>query len=262
MFVGAPSNTVALALITAALGQSPGDKRFDIVSVKPSAPDTHNSFMFRSLPGGAIRIAGEPLRMMIMDAYGVKAFQVSGGPDWIRTARWDVTAKADGFQSRIPRDQENAMLQAMMADRFQLRVHTEKKEMPVYALEVDKHGPKLTPHTGDERQFRPGYGSLIVKKGTIASLADWISRSLWRVVIDRTTGLSGEYDYALQWTPDPGEGGPEMYGLPPAPPETHPATNGPSIFTALREQLGLRLVAEKGPVKIVVIDSAEKPGEN
>jgi len=261
MFVTAQLYVLLVAAGSAVLGQSTGVSRFDVVSVKPTDPEAQNGFMFISLPGGTVRIAGEPLRMMMMDAFGVKAFQISGGPDWVRTERWDVTAKAEGFPGHIPRDQENAMLQAMMADRFQLRVHTESKQMLVYALEVDKRGSKLTPHIGDERQFRPGYGSLIVKKGRISSLADWLSRSLWRVVIDKT-GLTGEYDYTLEWAPEPGDGGPESLGLPPAPPEAHPVVNAPSVFTAVRQQLGLRLVAQKGPVRIVVIDSVAKPSEN
>jgi uncharacterized protein (TIGR03435 family) len=250
-----------MAAAALALGQAPSGGQFDVVSIKPSAPDAHNNFMIRSFPGGSLRMIGVPLRMMIMDAYGVKVFQVSGGPDWIRTARWDLEAKADGFEGRIPRTQEDAMMQAAMADRFQLRIHRETKRMPVYALRVDKNRPKLAPHTGQDHGIRSSYGSFTVKQGTVGSLADAISRDLGRVVIDRT-GLKGDYDYTLQWTPEPGEGGPESIGLPPAPPEPHPTTNGPSLFTALREQLGLRLVAEKGPVQIIVIDSVAKPSEN
>jgi bla regulator protein blaR1 len=252
---------VAIA-VTGALAQTPAaPKEFDVVLVKPSAPDEHNSFMFQSLPGGTIRLAGVPLRMMIMEAYGLKVFQVSGGPDWIRSSRWDVLAKAEGFQGRIPREQENLMVQSMMADRFQLKVHSETKEESVYALVVDKNGSKMIPHTGDERQFRTREGSLIVKKGGTAALATFVSRQLGRVVIDKTE-LVGEYDYTLEWTPEPWEGGPESIGLPPAAPPPHVDTNGPSIFTALQEQLGLRLVSQKGPVEIIVIDRVEKPSAN
>lgn len=95
----------------------------------------------------------------------------------------------------------------------------------------------------------------------MGSLAEWLSRALGRVVIDKTD-LSGEYDYTLEWTPEPGEGGPESIGLPPEPPSPHPDTNGPSLFTALREQLGLKLVSQKGLVQIIVIDSVDKPSGN
>ena len=126
---------------------------------------------------------------------------------------------------------------------------------------MEKNGLKMITHTGTEQQFRFGDGSLIVKKGGIAALASWLSRQLGRVVIDKTD-LKGDYDYKLEWTPDPGEGGPESIGLPPEAPRPHVDTNGPSIFTAVQEQLGLRLVSQKGPVEIIVIDSVEKPSAN
>ena len=166
MFV-APRYLIFFAAM-ALWGQSPVvRKEFDVISVKPSAPDEHNSFAFQGLPGGTVRMLGVPLRMMIIEAYGVKAFQISGGPDWIRSARWDVLAKAEGFQGRVPRDQENLMVQSLMADRFHLKFHNETKKEPVYALVLDKNGPKMITNTGEERLFRNQYGSLVVKKGKI-----------------------------------------------------------------------------------------------
>jgi uncharacterized protein (TIGR03435 family) len=253
---------ILAAGVTGLLAQSPAvRKEFDIVSVKPSAPDEHNSFMMQNLPGGSIRLAGVPLRMMMMQAYDLRAFQISGGPDWIRTDRWDILAKAEGVEGRLTRAQENPMLQALMKDRFQLKVHPETKEMPIYALVVEKNGSKLTPSTAVEQQFRNGNGLLTVNKGRTAALTVWLSQVLGRTVIDRTD-LKGEYDYAIEWTAEPGQGGPESIGLPPEAPRPHVDTNGPSIFTALREQLGLRLVSEKGPVEIIVIDSVERPSAN
>ncbi len=253
---------IVAAFLPCLLAQPP--KHFDVVSVKPSAPDEHNSFMFQSLPGGTLRLAGIPLRMMIMEAYDVKVFQISGDPDWIRTDRWDILAKAEGVEGRIPRPDENAMVQAMMADRFQLKIHTETKEMPVYALMVDKNGSKLVSSAAAQQQFRTGNGSLTVKKGRIGGaggLVSWLSRTLGRVVIDQT-GLAGLYDYSLEWSPDPGEGGPESIGLPPEVPHPQTETTGPSIFTAVQEQLGLKLVSKKGPVEVIVIDSVQKPSAN
>ena len=252
---------ILAAAVTGLLAQSPvAHREFDVVSVKPSAPDEHNSFMFRPQPGG-LRAAGIPLKMLIMESYDVKAFQVSGGPGWTATDRWDVLAKADGVEGQIPMAQMRPMLQAMIRERFQLRVHKENKEMPVYALVIDKGGSKLAANSDSKQQFRFGDGSLDVKKGGAAALATWLSRQLGRVVIDKT-GLKGEYDYKLEWTPETGEGGPESIGLPPEAPRPHVDTNGPSIFTAVQEQLGLRLVSQKGPVEIMVIDSVEKPSAN
>ena len=257
-----PRGLIFIATLAVGLAQSPTDrKEFDVVSVKPSAPDDHNSFMFQNLPGGSIRLVGVPLRMIIMQAYGVGSFQITGGPDWIRTDRWDILAKSDDITGRLTRAQEDPMLRALMTERFQLNVHIETREMPVYALVVEKNGSKLVRHTGVEQQFRSVYGSLIVKKGGSAALAAWLSRGLGRMVIDKTD-LRGDYDYAIEWTPAPGEGGPESIGLPPGAATAHAETNGPSIFTALQEQLGLRLVSQKGPVEIIVIDGVEKPSAN
>lgn len=255
---------ILIAALAVACGQSPiVSKRFDVVSVKPSAPDEHNSFMSQRLPGGSLRLIGLPLRMMIMRAYDVKAFQLAGGPDWVRTDRWDVLAKAEGVEDRLTPAQERPMLQALLRDRFQLKVHIETREMPVYALTVDKSVSKLTLNTGAVRQFRTGNGSLTVNNGGIPELVNWLSQALGRVVIDRTR-LNGEYDYALSWTPEPGQGGPESIGQPPGTlgGVTPSGADGPSIFTALQQQLGLRLVSQEGPVEIVVLDSAEKPSSN
>ena len=176
----------------------------------------------------------------------------------MNSSGYDIEAKAAGNPNR---SEIWLMLQSLLEDRFQLKVHRETKEMPVYALVVEKNGSKLALNSGAERQFQPGNGSLIVKKGGTAALAAWLSRELGRVVIDKTD-LSGEYDYSLEWTPEPGQGGPESIGLPPEAPRPHVDTNGPSIFTALQEQLGLRLVSQKGPVEIIVIDSVERPSAN
>jgi bla regulator protein blaR1 len=255
---------ILIASFAAAFGQSPiASKEFDVVSVRPSAPDEHNSFMAQRLPGGNLRLIGLPLRMIIMRAYDVKAFQLSGGPDWVRTDRWDVLAKAEGVGDRLTPAQERPMLQALLRDRFQLKVHIETKEMPVYGLTVERNGPRLVPNTGAARQFRSGNGSLTVNKGAMTELVSWLSEELGRVVVDKT-GLKAEYDYTLAWTPEAGQGGPESIGQPPDTRGgvTPNSSDGPSIFTALQQQLGLRLVSQKGPVEIVVLDSAEKPSEN
>jgi uncharacterized protein (TIGR03435 family) len=249
-------------ILAIALAQAPTEhKEFDLVSIKPSAPDERNRFLFQNLPGGTVRIAGVPLRMIMMQAFDVKAFQITGGPDWVRMDRWDIQAKAEGVAGRLPRAEENPMLQALMRDRFQLQVHRATKEMPIYALVVEKNGSKLVPSTSSQRHSQGGLGSIAVQKGGMNDLASWLSGGLGRVVIDKT-GLSGEYDYKLEWTPEPGEGGPESIGLPPDGPRPHVDGTGPSIFTAVQEQLGLRLVSQKGPVEMVVIDRVEKPTAN
>jgi uncharacterized protein (TIGR03435 family) len=264
MFMATSQGLLLIAALTVALAQPPAvPKEFDVVSVKPSAPDDHNSFMMRPLPGGKLNIVGMTLKKLVMEAYDVKAFQVSGGPSWIGTERFDILAEAEGAQDRYPMRLMRPMLRAVLEDRFQLKAHQDTKELLVYALVVEKSGSKLAVNTGTEQQVHDGYGSLNVKKGGVPFLATWLSRELGRAVIDKTN-LTGEYDYTLAYTPDPGQGGPESVGLPPdaGPPPPHAETNGPSIFVALQEQLGLRLVSQKGPVGIVVIESVKRPSAN
>ena len=138
--------------------------------------------------------------------------------------------------------------------------------MPVYALVVGRGGSKLTPHTGEPpppgQAIRQGRGLFSINKGGVGLLAAQLERQLSRVVIDKTE-LKGEYDYTLEWTPEPGEGGPESIGLPPQASSAVPVdSKGPSIFTALQEQLGLRLESQRGPVEVIVIERVEKPSEN
>jgi uncharacterized protein (TIGR03435 family) len=152
-----------------------------------------------------------------------------------------------------------------MEDRFQRMVHREARKMPVYALRVGKNGPRLALHTGGAPAptdlLRMGCGSLSIKKGSRAALAIQLSLPLGRMVIDKTV-LEGDYDFELGWMPEAGQGRTEAFGLPPVALDTPPDPNGPSIFTALQEQLGLKLESHKGPVEVRVIDHVEKASEN
>jgi bla regulator protein blaR1 len=239
--------------------------KFDVATIKPNT-DNDNRFAYRGLPGGALSATGVPLKMLIMEAYDIKSFQVSGEPGWVNTAKWDIEAKVEGFQGRLSQAQHGAMLRVLLEDRFRLIVRRETKEMPVYALVVGKGGSKLAPHAGESPQpgqaVRSGRGMFSIKMGGVALLTAQLERQLARVVVDET-GLTGEYDYTLEWTPQPGEGGPESIGLPPqAESPAPPDSKGSSIFIALQEQLGLRLDSQKGPVEIIVIEHVEKPSEN
>jgi len=252
--------------VIAALSQSPpSPKEFDVATIKPNSAND-NRFMIHPLPGGGLSISGVPLKMLIMEAYDLRAFQLSGGPGWMSTERWDIEAKTEGVKGQLPIDQTLKMLQTLIVDRFHLQIHHESKEMTVYALVVGKNGSKLNPHTGEpaqpEERFQMRPGSLSVKQLGIAALVRQLTLQVGRTVIDKT-GLTGVYDFTLKWTPEPGQGGPESIGLPPDPQLPPPSdSNGPSIFTALQEQLGLRLDAKKGSVDIIVVDRAEKPDEN
>ncbi len=252
------------AAIPCLLAQS--KKEFDVATIKPNA-EKDNRFMLRRPQNGTFTATGVTLKMLIMSAYDVQAFQVSGGPSWIGAERWDIQAKAEGSERLMPRDQFDSMLRSLLEDRFQLKVRRESKEMPVYELEVAKSGPKLAPHTGGdpkpEERMRIGFGSLRFQNAGPPNLAYQLSVQLGRPVIDKT-GITSQYDFQLEWAPEPGQGGPESIGLPPDPSLKFPPadSNRPSIFTAIQEQLGLRLDSEKGPVDMIVIDSVSKPTEN
>lgn len=241
---------------------------FEVASVKPST-EVRGMFI-RYPPGGGLRVAGATLKNLISMAYGVREFLISGAPAWVDRERFDIEARAttsDAAES--PTDPANSAeqrkvierLRNLLADRFQLTFHRETREEQVYALAVAKGGPKFRESTDDPGRIRMGRGTLIGHAVGMGLLALNLSNELGRRVIDKT-GLTGKYNFELEWTP--GESSPEAPG--PVPPGAElpppPAPNGPSVFTALPEQLGLRLESQKGPVEIFVVDRAEKPSEN
>jgi bla regulator protein blaR1 len=274
----------ALWLLAAAgaLAQTaPEPLTFEIASVKPAAKDCAGPcpMMVRYLPGGGFRAEGMTLKFLIGFAYNVRDFQITGGPAWINSDRYEINArpetsdeadklpddptKASDKQRKTFTDRMSERIRNLLADRFQLVLHRETKEQQVYALVVAKGGPKFQETKDGKGMMRMGPGMLTGQGVGLDMLANTMSTQLRRPVIDKT-GLSGTFDFELKWTPDPSQ----MPQLPPGPPPPGvqlpppPDPNGPSIFTAVQEQLGLRLESQKGPVEILVIDRAEKPSEN
>jgi bla regulator protein blaR1 len=244
-------------------GQAP--TAFTVASIKPNK-STDDRFLLRPQPGGGLTATGVTLKMLIMFGYGVAAYQISGAPNWMGVERWDIEAKTEGVQGRLPPDQFNALLRRLIEDRFQLKSRRETKKMPVYALVVTKSGFKPKPRPAESPAPRPqtqfGNGSAKFQAESVAGLAGTLTLNLGRPVIDRT-GIKGTYDFTLEWTPAPDKGGPQAIGLPPRAEPARPAdSNAPSIFTALQEQLGLKLESAKGPVEIMVINHVERPSEN
>jgi uncharacterized protein (TIGR03435 family) len=251
---------------------------FDVVSIKPDKTG-----------GGMIRVMNRPdgysatnisLKMLIQAAYGIREDLISGTPGWAESTRYDIDAKVDGADvealKKLSPEQRRLILQPLLADRFKLKVHTETKQLPVFELVVAKGGPKLKEATAGDTyangikgpdgvgrggMVRMGRGQLTAQGVPMTSVVNMLSQQLHRTVIDKT-GLAGKYDLELNWTPDEGEGmGPPPPGGQPhgdAPPEG----SGPSIFTAIQEQLGLKLQSGKGPVDTLVIDHVEMPTEN
>jgi uncharacterized protein (TIGR03435 family) len=260
---------------------------FEVASIKPAGPVvTRISIMVQ--PGGRLIAESFSLKMLVGRAYNVTDSRIIGGPSWVDSDRFNIEAKAQG---NMAPGQMGLLIQSLLEDRFQLRVHRETRELPVYELVVAKGGPKIKlsedqtpPAPQGPRPMEPatrgaapgqrgmpdpfsvpqprgnfgrGNGQM---RGTAVGLAPLVialSQQLGRPVYDKT-GLTGLYDYSVKWTPG-AEQAPGPFPEAPPPPSVD---SGPSIFTALQEQLGLRLESTRGPVEVIVIDSAVKPSEN
>jgi uncharacterized protein (TIGR03435 family) len=182
------------------------------------------------------------VRNLVMFAYSVRDIQVSGGPHWTDTDAFNIQAEATGHPTNA---ELKLMVQSLLASRFGLKFHRESKEQPVYDLVVDKKGAKLT--AVDKAGIGVGFGGpLLIGRGAdMATLASTLSAPLGRIVRDKTA-LPGFFDFRLTWTPD----------------DAKSDDPGPTLFTALQEQLGLKLEPARGPVEMVVIDAVEHPSAN
>jgi bla regulator protein blaR1 len=243
---------------------APALPTFEAASVKPSKPDARGS-SFNFTPGGGLTITNGTLKGIIETAYDVRDFQISGASGWMDSEHYDIFAKSafDDSRAQTGNSQERIKetrlrLQTLLAQRFQLRIHRETKELPVYALALGKKGSKLAEAGNDPENPRSGIqagcGQMTGMRASIANLTMTLSRQLGSPVLDRT-GLPGKYDFHLQWTPDAGSCSPQPDG-----PAVSP--DGPSIFTAIQEQLGLKLESTKAAVEIIVIDHVEKASAN
>ncbi|MGB6472753.1 MAG: M56 and DUF3738 domain-containing protein [Candidatus Sulfotelmatobacter sp.] len=260
---------------------NPAAHVYEVASIKPNKSGDNMTRMMMKPDG--LSATGATLDMLIQDAYGVRYFQIAGSPSWFKTERYDIEAKMDSSVAeelrKLNDNQREAetrrMLLALLADRFQLKLHIDTKELPVYALVIAKNGSKLqVARPGDTypngfkgpdggggagMMFMEGNGGPVRGQAIpIASLVHLLSQQLGRTVLDKT-GLTGKYDFTLKWVPDESQGPPGPPRMDNAPP---PDSSGPSLFTAIQEQLGLKLEAQKGPVEILVIDHAAKPSEN
>ena len=260
---------------------------FEVVSIKPH-PDEGIGHMNSDIwmtPDG-ISVSGVPLSMLIREAFGVSDDRMLNEPAWVKTLRFDIQAKVGPDDvaklEAIKPQQRWAMLLPVFEDRFGLKFHHQMVDLEAYTLIVAKGGAKITvakPAQHDEdapgsrfRMRRSVQGmTMECREVTMADLARTISQQLSATVVD-ATGLKGNYDFTLEWGPDEG-GGPTMTGslpmtlrMPAAglPPDssTPQEALGPSIFTALEEQLGLKLEARKQPVDAIMIDHIEQPSPN
>jgi bla regulator protein BlaR1 len=254
----------ALAPRWIAFAQQPDRPSFEVASIKPGDPDNPQLKLFM-VPGGRLVTTNVPILALLGFAYDLRNHQISGIPKSLDSARFTIEAKAPEANSPPPSSEGalrfRLMLQSLLADRFKLVVHRETREEQIYELVVDKGGSKMKEAVDVEDAPRGiqggGRGQLQGMAAPMQLLVNVFSQQLGHSVIDKT-GLSGKYDFTLKWTPDP-SAGPPPPGAPAGPP---PDPNGPSLFTAVQEQLGLKLQSTKGPVEILVVDHVERPSEN
>lgn len=294
-----PSLPAWLALVSlgapSAFGQSTSQAKpeFEVASVRPAAPQT-GAGVFVGVRGGPgtqdptrISYVNESLRNLLTEACAVRAWQVSG-PDWIDTERYDITAKvAEG----VTKDQVRAMLQQLLADRFKTVLRHEPRDFPVFELTVAKSGAKLKPSssvppdpaaskapnpvgTDGFPQLPPGatammgathngVSRIIAGNQTVEALAKVLENEVGTRVLDKT-GLTGTYDFHLDYIRDQSRAINQFKGLPPgSPPAVDDSAEAPALSTALQEQLGLRLEKAKAPLDVIVVEKANKtPTDN
>jgi uncharacterized protein (TIGR03435 family) len=226
---------------------------FEVATIKPTRPDEHGPrYDFRSRRFSVIHAS---LSDLLKFSYGLQQSQIAKTQDWVDSESYDISAEADG-EGDPSIKQWQSMVGKLMADRFQLKFHYEKREQSVYVLSVVKSGPKLTKSQSDANTpagFGFGFGPAGHCGATNATMADIAHMMglgvLNRPVVDQT-GLTGRFDLRLTWTPD----GPA--------PATESADAPPDFFTAIQEQLGLKLVSARAPVDVLVIDHDERPSAN
>jgi uncharacterized protein (TIGR03435 family) len=272
------SGLLMISSVALALSQTTANQlAFEVTSVKPSKLE-NGRFTMSGGPGtadpGRINYTNIMLRRILLNAYEVKNYQIAG-PEWLDTARFDISAKVPAGATR---EQFLTMLRNLLATRFRMKIHRESRELPIYALVTAKNGPKIKPSVkpsngGPEDELatirasegkdgfptlswpspglvietKNGRARITAKEAPLAKLADLLAGQVGRPVID-TTGLAENYSFVVYFTPEAASASDS--------PE-------PSIFEALQEQLGLRLEARKGPVELLVIDQADKiPTEN
>jgi uncharacterized protein (TIGR03435 family) len=225
---------------------------FEVAVLKPSSPDER--LMYRLLPGGRYLATGLSLKALIANAYSIPEFLVSGGPAWCDSDKFNIEATATNPLPPWPDSQRelSLMLQSLLEDRFRLTSHRETRDQPVYELVVDRRGSKLiTAKANEAAGFEVSPGRIHSMAVPLAYLATNLGYLLGRQVIDKTN-LAGKYSYTVTYTPDASLS------------DTAPMSDaaGPSVFTAIRDQLGIRVVSAKAPVEVLVIDRAEKPSAN
>jgi uncharacterized protein (TIGR03435 family) len=235
---------------------------FEVASIKPSDPARPGQVI--ALRGAEIVITNTPVHGLINLAYWLHPKQLTGGPAWTESDKWDLVGKPDApGQPNV--DQMKTMIQKLLADRFQLKFHFEKRDLPIYAIRIAKNGAKIIGSQDDPKGI-PGWNfgrtasgmTMTFRNSPMSQFAAVLQNSMDKPVVDQS-GLSGRYDFTLTFTPDPAQAA--LLGGPPVPAADNPDA-APDLFTAFQRQLGLKLEPAKAPVDVMVIDKVEKPSEN
>jgi bla regulator protein blaR1 len=265
---------LAIGILQAQTLPAPPTHGYEVVSIRPAAPGEQNSRIGPG-PQGGLRAQNNTIINLLCFAYDVRNYQFSNVPGWVRSDRYDITLTPDKPEVTphpgMSREQAEALfkrhrerMKAVFRDRFGLVLRAETKELPIYALTIAKGGHKLVAPKGENSGplMRAGTG-LRMNNGEISATAAYLSMLtpglagiLGRPVLNET-GLDGPFDFTVKWTPDPGV---RPQGAAEAPASGDEASS--SLFTALQEQLGLKLESKRGPVPLFVIEKIEKPTEN
>jgi uncharacterized protein (TIGR03435 family) len=227
------------------------DPDWDVVSVKahdPSDPSNNQSLNFK---GRQVVMVNRAVEGMLLFAYGLQKVQIVGAPHWVETERWDVQGVPD-VPGHPSLKQMQSLTRKLLEERFGLKVHKETKELAVYAITVAKGGERIAPSAGDPNsppsENENSNGGVVTMRMSMGEFAPDLGYFVGRPVVDQT-GLTGRYDFQLKWTAD----------------ESKAPTDGsapPGMFTAIQEQLGLKLEPAKAPVEVLVVDAVQRPGAN
>ena len=233
---------------------------FEVATVKPVDPDAKSGRFLRMDSANHFVARNYTVQLLLAAAYDLPANAISGGPGWISSAKYEIAAVTPGTV-RPTRDEQMFMLRKLLAERFHLTVHRQPKEMGIYTLELAKDGPKLKPSTAHpddpSNVVCTVYPDHVLLPAVNVAIDD-VTRMMQRAILDRPivdkTGLTGRYDFNLEWAPDSSQFGGEI--VPDA------GTNSPPLFLAMEQQLGLKLTRGRGPVSTLVVDHLDRPSEN
>jgi uncharacterized protein (TIGR03435 family) len=225
---------------------------FEVATIKPAATSSDGHTHINYPPNDRFSATNITLLALMQWSYGVPERQILEGPSWLSLTRFDIQAKADiGDQIKsLTSDEGNElkrrMVQALLADRFQLKLHEETRTLPAYDLVVARGGPKVQPSQSHGKSIGVGRTHFNGQGLGMTSIAEELSKITGRVVVDKT-GLTGRYDFNLLWTTD------DAFAT---------DSDPPTLFTAIQEQLGLKLEPAKEPVPVLIVDHVDQPTPN